>query len=273
MTLSAELSAPLFAIWSSFVKERLGLAYGPADRELLGDKLSARAQEAGYTNLLDYYYRLRYDDGAEGELEALADALVVGESYLFRELEQMEVAVRHFVEPAVAERGRARVWSAACAGGEEPATLAMVLAVRGILDEVHVLASDVSRRALGRARTNLYSRRAVRGVIPAEYRNMVEIEDGQVRVASWLLAAVEWRRVNLVSAPWPADLEGFDMILCRNVLIYFDDDTVIDVVDHLARTLRPGGALLVGVSESLLRLSTELQCEERDGVFVYRKPA
>jgi chemotaxis protein methyltransferase CheR len=243
-----ELSPSLFAIWSSFIKERLGLAYGPAERELLGDKLWSRAQEAGYASLLDYYYRLRYDDDVEGELEALADALVVGESYLFRELDQIEVAVRHFIEPAVAARGRARIWSAACAGGEEPATVAMVLAARGLLDHVHILASDLSRRALARAKTNRYSRRAVRGEIPPPYRAHVEVADNEVRVAPGILAAVEWRRLNLVHDAWPLDLVAFDVILCRNVLIYFDDDTVIDVVGRLAGALRPGGALLIGVS-------------------------
>jgi chemotaxis protein methyltransferase CheR len=263
----------LFAIWSAFIRERIGIDHGPEDRDLLHDKLWTRAQEAGFATLLDYYYFLRYDDLDGKELDALTDALVVGESYLFRELEQLEVAADRFIGPAVAERGAARVWSAACAGGEEPLTLAMVLDARGLLPAVQIVASDVSNRALARARARMYSRRAVRGELPPLYQKYVSVEEGRVLVASELAARIEWRRLNLIDPESTASMTGLDAILCRNVLIYFDDETVVDVVARLAGCLRPGGALLVGVTESLLRLRTTLSCEEHGGVFVYRRVA
>ena len=269
--MSSSLSAPLFAVWSGFVKDHFGLSYGPVESELLGEKLWARAQEAGFVNLLDYYYYLRYDAGSSEELDALADALVVGESYLFRELAQIEAAVDGFIAPAVAARGRARVWSAACAAGEEPLTLAMALARRGLLDRVQIIASDLSRRALARAAQHTWSRRALRSEPLPEYRRFLEVTDDKVRVSPSLATAIEWRRFNLVGddrSNLPRDL---DVIFCRNVMIYFDDATVTATVARLTEALRPGGALFVGVSESLLRYGVGLVCEEHDGVFVYRK--
>jgi chemotaxis protein methyltransferase CheR len=267
------LSPQLFAIWSALIRERLGLSYAAQDRELLGEKLWARAQEAGFTHLLDYYYFLRYDDVGHRELDALAEALVVGESYLFRELEQIEVAVDELLGPAVRARGQARVWSAACANGEEPLTLAMALAARGLLEQVSIVATDLSRRALARAQAHTYTRRALRGDPPPRYRRFYEVGDNQVRVSPALAASIDWRRVNLAEPGVTAGLGDFDVVLCRNVLIYFDDETVVDVVRRLAASLRPGGALLVGISESLLRLNVDLACEQHGGVFIYRKAA
>jgi chemotaxis protein methyltransferase CheR len=165
------------------------------------------------------------------------------------------------------------VWSAACASGEEPLTLAMALAARGLLEQVTILATDLSRRALARAQGHTLSRRAVRGEPPAAYRRYLDVGDDKVRVVPELAQHIQWRRLNLVEPGATAGLGDFDVVLCRNVLIYFDDETVVDVVRRLGDSLRPGGALFVGVSESLLRLNTTLACEERGGIFVYRKAA
>ncbi|MFP2963513.1 CheR family methyltransferase, partial [Myxococcus sp. 1LA] len=95
--------------------------------------------------------------------------------------------------------------------------------------------------------------------------------EGRPRVRPELVDAVDWRRVNLVDAAAVAQLGAFDAILCRNVLIYFQDDTARRVVSVLARALVPGGHLLVGTSESLMRFGTALTCEERRGTFFYTK--
>ena len=266
------MSPSLFAIWSGFVEERFGLHYAVGDAEILADKLWTRAQEAGFATLLDYYYYLRYDDPDGAELEALADALVVGESYLFRELDQLEAMVASFVAPLVAAGRRARVWSAACAGGEEPLSVAMLLARRGMLDGVELVASDLSPRALERARARVYSRRALRAEPPCGTERFLEVDERHVRVSRRLAPDLELLRINLVDAGAVASLGEFDVILCRNVLIYFSDETLTRVVANLAGALVPGGALFVGVSESLLRFSTTLACEEHGGAFAYRRP-
>ena len=101
----------------------------------------------------------------------------------------------------------------------------------------------------------------------------VDPDGERARVRPELMAAVTWKRVNLVDPAQVAALGRFDVILCRNVMIYFSDDTARRVVDSLTQALEPGGHLLVGTSESLLRFGTQLQCEEKSGAFFYTREA
>jgi chemotaxis protein methyltransferase CheR len=261
------------AVLSALVEEAAGLHYGGADRDVLQEKASARAGDAGFESLLDYYYFLRYDAAGAAELERLVEALVVGETYFFRELPPVELVADRLV-PALLETGvRPRIWSAACATGEEPLTLAMLLDARGLLGEVDLVASDISARALARARAGRYGARALRDPAPPELvsRYLRRESDGGYAVSPRLIAAIDWRQVNLLDAARRREVGSADVILLRNVLIYFADATTVRVIDGLAAALRPGGALLVGVSESLLRLGTSLECEEHGNVFLYRK--
>jgi len=268
------LSPQVFIILAGLLEEHVGLHYTAADRELLGDKVSARAQECGFDSLLEYYYFLRYDPGGPQELDALVEALVVGETYFFRELRPLEVVVDTVIEPAVRAGRRPRVWSAACATGEEPLTLAMLLDERGLLGEVDLLATDLSARALARAQEGRFGARSVRTVAPPRLVDRYLLREGEAfRVRPELTRAIEWRRLNLVDAAAVEAMSDFEVILCRNVLIYFNDARSRRVVALLTERLLPGGVLLVSVSESLLRFGTTLECEERGGVFLYRRSA
>ncbi|WP_437614322.1 protein-glutamate O-methyltransferase CheR [Sorangium sp. So ce834] len=275
MTSRLPISPQVFAIFSALIAEKIGIHYDAGDRELLGDKVSVRALDAGFDSLLDYYYFLRYDPAGAAELDALIDALVVGETYFFRELAQLEVAVAELVAPRALAGERPRIWSAACSTGEEPFTIAMLLAERGLLGKVDLVASDISARALSRARAGVYGPRSLRSNAPPPpfATRWLEVTPDRVAVSAELKEAIDWRRINLLEASEVASLGQFDVIVCRNVLIYFHDNTARWVITNLAGALAADGALLVGISESLLRLGTALACEERGGVFLYRKTA
>ncbi|WP_437946971.1 protein-glutamate O-methyltransferase CheR [Sorangium sp. So ce296] len=275
MTSRLPISPQVFAIFSALISEKIGIHYDAGDRELLGDKVSVRAIDAGFDSLLDYYYFLRYDPAGAAELDALIDVLVVGETYFFRELAQLEVAVAELVAPRVAAGERPRIWSAACSTGEEPFTIAMLLAERGLLGGVDLVASDISARALSRARAGVYGPRSIRSNAPPPpfATRWLEVTPDRVVVSAELKEAIDWRRINLLEASDVTSLGRFDVIVCRNVLIYFHDNTARWVVANLSGALAADGALLVGISESLLRLGTALACEERGGVFLYRKTA
>src|SRR5690606_19955515 len=226
----------------------------------------ARMAVAGFDSPLDYYYYLRYDDRGHTETAALVELLVVGETYLFREAGALAAAVEHVVRPAVERRGRASIWCAATASGEEPVTLGMLLADAGLLRQSTILATDVSERALARARTATFGRRSARALQPdfvgrdPDHRRLADrwlvAEGDRLRARAEILAPITFRRLNLVDAPEVANLGTFDLVLCRNVLIYFADETVRVVVTALAERLAEGGRLLLGASESLLRLGT-----------------
>ncbi len=265
------LTPQLFSILSGLVEETAGLSYTLADKDIFESKVSTRAADAGFESLLDYYYFLRYDAAAKAELNALIEALVVHETYFFRELEPLRVMVTNFIAPQVAQGKRPRIWCAASSTGEEPLTLAMLLADAGLLERVEIIASDVSASVLERARAGQYGPRTIRRVAtPAFAHRWLTVSGTSVSVAPALRARIDWRQLNLTSQPDVASVEDVDIILCRNVLIYFRDEVAIRVVQGLTAQLREGGRLIVGVSESLMRFGTSLECEEHGGVFTYR---
>lgn len=261
------LSPQVFAILSALIEDRLGIHYDLVDSAVLADKITPRAVERGFDSLLDYYYFLRYDAGSADELDRLAEALVVHETYFFRELDQLEVLAD------ILQRlpGRSRVWCAASSTGEEPYTLAILLAERGILPRVELLASDISTRALDRARAAAYRGRSLRALPERMRARYFREEDGILYLDDAIRRSVTFRAINLLDDAAITALGEFDAVLCRNVLIYFRDSGVVRVADRLTRRLRPAGYLLVGASESLLRFSTSLTCVERGGVFLYQR--
>jgi len=243
------------------------------DSELFSSKLVARALDAGFTSPLDYYYYLRYDDPAGREFDALIDSLVVGETYFFREMGAIRVLCDEMLAPAIAAGKRPRIWCAASATGEEPLTLAIALAQEDRLGRVEIVASDISPRALARAKEATYGPRSFRATSDEDKARWFDRVGDTFVARRELRDAITWRRVNLTDAGAVSALGTFDAIVCRNVLIYFGESTVRNVVTTLASVLSVGGPLLVGASESLLRFGTLLNCEEHGGAFFYRKTA
>lgn len=266
-----QLTPALFSIFALLVEERTGLHYTPEDSALFSSKLLSRALDAGFDSPLDYYYRLRYDDPDGVEFQALTESLVVNETYFFREEAPLRILCDTFVRPRVERGERVRIWCAAAATGEEPLTLAMMLSDRGMLGAVDLVASDISPRAIGKARAGVYGRRSMRAIDDAHRSRWFTGDADALRVDPSLVAAVDWNLVNLTDDAAVAALGRFDIILCRNVLIYFSEGTVRSVASRLATSLTQGGALLVGASESLLRFGTLLTCEEHGGCFFYRR--
>lgn len=268
-----EAGPDVFPVLASFIEERLGMRYTFEDRALLYHKLEARVLDVANGSLLQYYYKLRYDDPAGEELAHLAAALAVGETYLFREPDALFFVVDEVVPRALAARGRARVWCAACATGEEAFSLAMLLEARGLLDRVTVVGTDVSPRFVARARTGTVAARSLarspRQDLAAPY--VTSRAKGRVAITPRITTRVAFEELNLVDESAVRAQPVADVILLRNVLIYFSQERVRRVVSSLLDRLRDDGPLLVGVSESLMRLPLPLECQEHGGVFYYTK--
>lgn len=269
--MSLELTPQLFVLFAALVEDEAGLHYDTRDRAVLESKLAAHASELGFDSLLDYYYRLRYDDPTGAQRRALVQALVVHETYFFRETTALEQLVEHYLVPTIRARGRARVWSAACSTGEEPLTLAMLLDRRGLLGSVEIVATDISEAAIAKARTGIHARRSLREGHPHDLAlAYLETDLRGVIVAPRIHAAVQFETANLLEGKGLHRLGLFDVILCRNVLIYFRDVQILRIIETLREMLAPDGAIAVGVSESLMRFGTGVVCEERGGTFFYR---
>lgn len=240
------------------VYAKAGIALHAGKAALITARLQKRLRAGGFRSFREYIRYVRADSSG-GEMTALLDAIATNHTAFFREPQHFEF-LKDFVLPTLvahARRGRSiDAWSAACATGEEPYTIAMMLFECLGADaprRVRVLASDLSTKALAVAQAGVYKAQRVQDV-PRElarkyFEKAPELPAGCVRVVEPLRRAVEFRQMNLLDATRPA--RTFDFIFCRNAMIYFDRPVQQRVVQALERRLAPGGYLFVSHSESL----------------------
>jgi chemotaxis protein methyltransferase CheR len=271
---SLGLKAGPIALLRDLIRDRLGLHYADDRLDTLADRLAPLVAERDFGSFLDYFYLLKYDPSSDHEWDRVMDTLSVGETYFWREVDQMHAVVSR-VLPQLAEQsdGPLKFWSVPCASGEEPLTLAMLLQSAGWFERVRIEihAGDASPAALARARAGRYRERAFRS-LPIAYRDRYFRRCGDTwQVDPELQARVRWQRINLMDERDAVQVGSAHVVFCRNVFIYFSDDGVRRVVRCLADAMPVPGYLCVGASESLLRVSTRFDLEEMDGAFVYVK--
>ena len=261
----------------ALIHERTGVFFDNGKTDLLTDKLSPLVIERGFTSFLDYYYLLKYDETAQAEWRNVMNALSVPETYFWREIDQVRALVETIVPQWLDAYGSQplKIWSAACATGEEPLTIAMALEEGGWFDRatIEIHASDASSAAIEKARRGVYRERAFRNLAP-ELRAKYFAREGAAsmwRVQEDLHARVSWSVANLIDEGEVAPLAAAHVIFCRNVFIYLSESAIGRTVHSFARHIRPPGYLFVGTSESLLRLTTDFILEELDKAFVYVK--
>lgn len=257
------------------IHERTGLFYDNGNGDLLTDKLSPLVIDRGFTSFLDYYYLLKYDPEAAKEWRRVINALSVQETYFWREMDQVRALVNVLVPELhlTSRLSPLRIWSAACATGEEPLTIAMALNEAGWFDRspIEIYASDASTKAIEKAQSGLYRERSFRNLPPDLRDKYFTEEQGGWRVTPKLSARIKWMVANLIIESEVAPLAAASVIFCRNVFIYFSPDTIRKTVGLFARSMPRPGYLFVAASESLLRLTTDFELKEIGGAFVYVK--
>lgn len=270
---SPAVPEPVPRLLRDLVHERTG-TYFESDRlDLMVDKLKERVAATGSASLLDYYYKLKYDADAAIEWRRVMDAFSVQETYFWREADQIKALTGHVV-PAWFRSTTAplRIWSAACATGEEPYTIAMALEEAGWGGHpIEIVASDASETALAKARDGVYRERSFRALPPAWRAKYFERKpEGEV-LSRHITGRVTFRWANLVDPATYSDIHNVQVIFCRNVFIYFSADAIARAVAAFGRQMPAGGYLFIGASESLLKLTTQFELEDVQGAFVYVK--
>ena len=259
----------------TLIHERTGMHFDNGKREILLDKLSPLVIERGFGSFLDYYYLLKYDSSARVEWQNVINALSVQETYLWREIDQVRAMVQTLVPQWHARNtgSTLRIWSAACATGEEPLSIAIALNEAGWFERapIEIVASDASSKAIDRAVRGVYRERAFRN-LPGPLRDRYFERDGSDwRVRSSIHSRIKWEIANLMEESQISHLAAADFIFCRNVFIYFSETAIGRVVRSFSRHIRPPGYLFVGAAESLIRLTTDFNLTEIDDAFVYVK--
>jgi len=254
-----EFSDADFRSLAQIAREQTGIALSDAKRDLVYGRLSRRLRALGLSSFRQYRDYLEGDDG-EREIEKFINSISTNHTRFFREEHHFahfapNVAGAFVHATSGAGGGRLRVWSAGCSTGEEPYTIALVLR-REIADverrDVRILATDIDTEVLAKASAGEYSAAALEE-IPDTFWPHIHSIDGEQRIAMGdeLRSLITFRRLNLIE-PWP--FKGlFDAIFCRNVLIYFDNETKAALIDRFLNQIRPGGWLYLGHSESLIK--------------------
>lgn len=251
-----------FTTISALARDQFGIELGEGKQQLVAARLGKLMRQLGFVKFRDYHLHVQSDRTGEA-LVQLIDALTTNHTSFFREPAHFEFLIER-VLPEWEGIDPIRIWSAACATGEEPYTIA--LTAREHLGAKsarlpHILASDVSVRALDTARKGIYKvDRFQDGLAPWLRKHMLRGEgrsEGWYRMRPEILAMVDFRRINLIeSLP---DVGRFAVIFCRNVMIYFSRNTQEQLVNRLTACLEPGGYLFVGHSESLTGIQHGLQ--------------
>jgi chemotaxis protein methyltransferase CheR len=259
----------------NLINERTGMFFDNGKRDLLIDKLSPLVIERGFSSYLDYYYLLKYDTAARLEWQNVMNVLSVQETYFWREFDQVRVLVQTLLPEWQARKANPtlRIWSAACATGEEPLTIAMALNEAGWFEKasIEILASDASSKAIDRAREGVYRERAFRNLPPGLRERYFTKEGTGWRVSSDIHGRIKWGIANLMDEDHIAPFAAADFIFCRNVFIYFSENTIRRAVRSFSKFIRPPGYLFVGAAESLIRVTTDFNLTEVGDAFVYLK--
>jgi len=271
-----------FESFRRLIHAHTGISLGPQKRQLVQSRLDRRRRALGLGSFRAYCEYLESGRDAD-ELVAFVNAVTTNKTDFFREPHHFAHLADHWAPAARARTapgatGRARLWCAACSTGEEPYTLAMTLAEAGMVPprwDTRILASDIDTDVLARAEAGIYERDRVEAV-PERllHRYFLRATGGgtQVRVRDDLQKLVAFRRINLMATPWPIRVQ-FDVIFCRNALIYFSREDQQRILRRLVDQLQPGGLLFLGHAESAFGLvdglthlgSTIYRCAETRG--------
>lgn len=265
-TTEATLTKDCYDFISALVYEHSRIRLGPDKQPLLSGRLNKRLKELKLNSYEQYCDLLRSPQG-QAELSPLVDLISTNHTHFFREIQHLDYLRDHIIPEFVASHPREplRVWSAACSSGEEPYTIAIVLAEYFLKHSERpwgIEATDISTRILAHAKEGIYRKDRVNipdtTLLHRYFQQGIGDYADYYRVKDSLRSMVKFHHLNLLHSPYPV-AQNQHVIFCRNVMIYFDQKTQQELVNKLIQQLAPGGYLMVGHSESLLSVKHNLK--------------
>jgi chemotaxis protein methyltransferase CheR len=259
-----------------FLYKRTGILYGESKRFYIERRLADRMQSIG-TDTFSAYMAVVRAGGAE--TEQLINSFTVNETYYYREDSQLRCLSRSLLPDIVSTRrpgDLVRIWSVPCSTGEEPYSIAIWLLENWELVDVYnieIVGSDIDTRVLREATRGEYGERALSRLPPDILKRYFHnVRDGRWQIIDDLRESVKFTQANLVDPVITAAQGRFDIIFCRNVLIYFDDASRLAASHNLFQALNPGAYICLGHSESMSRISDRFDVRRFEDAIVYQRP-
>ena len=272
------LSEEEFRRLCDFLYRRTGMIFTEAKRYYVERRVVERMSATRALSFPDYFARLRADDS--GEIEQFVNAFTVNETYFYREDHQLKCLATDLLAQRVLAKRKGdaiRIWSVPCSTGEEPYSIAMWLLENwALVDEyeIEIVGSDIDTQVLGMAREGVYGKRALMRLQPdliAKY--FTPLGDERWQIIDDLRESIRFSPVNIVEPRETRPYGRFDVIFCRNVLIYFDDASRRIAAENLYENLWPGGFICLGHTESMSRISPLFEVSRFADAIVYQRPS
>jgi len=262
---------------AEFLYRRTGMVFTEAKRYFVERRIMERMAATSTLRFSDYFAHLR--DETRGEVEQLINAFTVNETYFYREDHQLECLSKDLLRERASVKSPGdtiRIWSAPCSTGEEPYSIAIWLLENWAQVDaynIEIVGSDIDTRVLEAAADGVFGKRALMRLSPELIgRYFHALDDERWQILDDLRLSVRYSRVNLIESR-ETRIEGkFDVIFCRNVLIYFDDESRRVAAENLYDSLLPGGYICLGHTESMSRISPLFDVCRFSDAIVYRRP-
>jgi chemotaxis protein methyltransferase CheR len=271
------LSEEEFSRLSEFLYRRTGMVFNETKRYYVQRRVDDRRLATGSTSFASYFARLRSD--VNGEVEQFINAFTVNETYFYREEHQLSCLTGDILAERLKVHRRGdtiRIWSIPCSTGEEPYSIAMWLLENWPqVDayDIEIVGSDIDTRALQAADAGLFGKRALMRLSPELIKRYFVQEDADSwRIIEGLRGSVRFTPVNLMDREDMRSHGRFDVVFCRNVLIYFDDASRRLAAENLFDSLAPGGFICLGHTESMSRISPLFEVRRFVDAIVYQRP-
>ena len=260
-----------------FLYRRTGMSFTEGKRYFIDRRIEDRIAATGSSSFQSYFSLLRAD--ADHEIEHLINSFTVNETYFYREDHQLRCMTSNLLGGIIGHKPpgtTVRIWSIPCSTGEEPYSIALWLMENWPqVDDynIEIVGSDIDTRALRAAAEGIYGDRALmrlsRGIVRRYFK---PVADGKHEIDEGLRDSIQFTRANMIDAQDMARYRDFDLIFCRNVLIYFDDASRRQAAENLYDCLRPGGYICLGYSESMSRISPLFSVCRFPDAIVYQRP-
>ncbi len=267
-----------FVKFREFFYRKTGIYFEDSKRYFVDKRILERIEATNTGNFRGYFNLLRFQASGD-ELQHLINAMTVNETYFFREEYQFNCLVNSilpYITKTKTPGSLIRIWSIPSSSGEEPYSIAIYLTEywTGLKDwDVEIIASDIDTNILKKAKEGRYSPRSVQylseGILKKYFK---PLPDGDYQISDDFRQAVEFTHVNLFNLTDTKPYRHFDVIFCRNLLIYFDDQSRRQAAEVFFDALRPGGFICLGHSESMSRISSLFKVRKFPEAIVYQKP-